>query len=355
MSFLNLIIKMKEIYKALTLIALVAALAACKKGENQGRNTIGVFSGVSTRADANVDASLQPLFVFFTSGNFNNSSVSAPEFFVCTPDGEIDDYKTTAYNTQVRYPLYDRVVYSAGLAPVPGTGSRLAFVTAGQYDKFNVVQGDGSTDDKWGTTDIMTTSIINGKDSSPMGMLYFNHALTKISFSAKLATSMSKYVKYVKVEFPGTFAAKSVEWDATSGYTVKYGATPADDFVFGNYWTTSGDDRANYTLNSQLNKTDALSMGYTLIKAPGSSMTFKVKYKVTDRIDGFDTPDYPLIDVEKEITIQFKDGSTDVSLAAGDAYSITMVIDAFDIELVGNYRPWQNGGFVGVPFHATQN
>ena len=38
-----------------------------------------------------------------------------------------------------------------------------------------------------------------------------------------------------------------------------------------------------------------------------------------------------------------------ISLGAGDAYTVRFYFDNYDIELVGQKRPWEDGGFISVP------
>ena len=72
---------MKAIIRILPIIALLVAFAACSKREIPGtcENTISLWSGedgtgaLRTRAGETPNRSLQPLFLFWTSGNFNNS------------------------------------------------------------------------------------------------------------------------------------------------------------------------------------------------------------------------------------------------------------------------------------------
>ena len=119
---------MKAIIRILPIIALLAAFTACNKGEipGTGENTISLWAGedgtgvLRTRAGETPNRSLQPLFLFWTSGNFNNTSASAPNFFVRVPDGEINDFSVTQFNTYEYYPLNNKTVYACGIAPAPG-------------------------------------------------------------------------------------------------------------------------------------------------------------------------------------------------------------------------------------------
>ena len=54
--------------------------------------------------------------------------------------------------------------------------------------------------------------------------------------------------------------------------------------------------------------------------------------------------------VIKGVVINFKDASNNaISLGAGDAYTVRFYFDNYDIELVGQKRPWEDGGFISVP------
>lgn len=368
---------MKTIYRILTITAAAVAFAACNKAvDNTRSHEIGLYAGVmDTRAanpaDLVTGRDQTPLFLFWTAGNFDDATKSAPDFFVRTPSGVITDYESSKYNTGVYYPLYDQVVYSAGIAPAPGSGY-VECATAGSYDEFVitapnvpiVLNPDGVPygDDKLGVADVLVTNTISGKDSAPLGMLTFTHALTKIGFRATLAPTMAKYVKYVTVKFPGSLAPVSATWNATAGtYVIGAGEDGTDDYVFGNYWTDNGTSlaenrRANVTYFYQVSKDDDERMGYTHIVPPGSSMAVTVQFKVADRAGDFDTTDFEdLRTVEIPVTINFLDASNQaLELKAGDFYDITLRLDLHDIEIIGRLRPWENGGYVSIPYQPTR-
>ena len=73
-------------------------------------------------------------------------------------------------------------------------------------------------------------------------------------------------------------------------------------------------------------------------------------------MDDFDTrPLEEIRLVELPVRINFTDDSDNrITLGAGDAYEITMRLDLHDIELIGQLRPWEDGGFVPVPIHPTR-
>lgn len=363
---------MKPIPKILTLFTLCAAFAACEKSSfvsgGSGRIirlwTDEAEESTSTRAgEPAFDRNLQPLFVFWTYGNFDNGSVGAPHFFTRIPEGVINDYQSIPYNTQVYYPNNDALVSVVGLAPAPGEGW-LTPVTEGSIAAFNVVPGDGTTDDTYGVKDILVAGKQVGSSSAPLASrlenrLVFRHALTKISFKATLAETMAKYVKFVNVRFPAELTPAKVEWDeAQETYVPTAGDEP---FVFGHYWTDDGttlspSDRRNETYFYQLSKSETESMGYTLILPPGDHMDVIVQYRVADNMDDFDTrPLEEIRLVELPVRIIFTDDSDNhITLGAGDAYEITMRLDLHDIELIGQLRPWEDGGFVPVPIHPTR-
>ena len=347
---------MKLIIKILPLIALLGAFMACSKGEHPGSgNTIGLWSGESgsgvpaTRADDDtVDPRLQPLFLFWTDGNFNDATAIAPDFFVRIPDGEINDFTVTKFNTNEYYPLNNRTVYATGIAPAPGAGY-LEPATAGDYSKFDILVPDtGVDDDAYGVTDVMASQTLSATDAAPFQQtapLRFNHLLTKLTFRARLADDMTKFVKYVKVRFPGGLAPATLEWNATTqAYEVK-GITGTDPgFLFGNYFTTdaAGMARNNNTLFYQLSSDRAQNMGFTHILPPGDAVTVHIEYKMGDYMDAFDlkermdagetlTPDQQkrantVVDMDVEVTIPFveSDGTTPVTLKAVYAYTVTL-------------------------------
>ena len=363
---------MKAFIKIFTLFSLSAAFTACNKNaaeSGEPGRTIRLWAGEAqdspkTRAEeTGFDRSLQPLFVFWTSGNFDNGAAGAPHFFTRIPEGVINDYQATPYNTQVYYPNNDVLVSVIGLAPAPGEGWLIP-ATEGSLAAFNVVPGDGTTDDTYGVRDILVAGKQVGSSSAPLvssfeNRLVFQHALTKLSFKATLAETMTKYVKFVNIQFPSELTPAKVEWDA---FRETYVPTAGDEpFVFGHYWTDDGttlspSDRRNETFFYQLSKTETESLGYTLILPPGDHMDIIVQYRVADNMDDFDTrPLEEIRLVELPVRISFKDSwNNPLSLGAGDAYEITMRLDLHDIELIGQSRPWEDGGFVPVPIYPTR-
>ena len=62
-----------------------------------------------------------------------------------------------------------------------------------------------------------------------------------------------------------------------------------------------------------------------------------------------------VVDVDREITIPFyeSDGSTALELKAGDAYTINLVFNVYTIEMVGQKRDWEDGGYFYIPIQPT--
>lgn len=342
------------------LVALAAAFTACKKGMVSSE-TISVSTDlISTRADGDVDVTLQPLFLFWTGTNFNSTTATAPDFFVRTADGVIDDYKTTKYNTKVYYPLYDEVVYANGVAPAPGT-DYISFAPnqTGDYSKFVINETQNPStygDDVRGVTDpLVGSATINGKDSAPLGKLLFKHATTQLFFRAQLAPTMTKFIDHVQVYIPGTSAAMTIEWNATDKiYEVK-GGTTTDGYWSGNYWTKNGVNvdndsyRRNQTMAFQLSRESDLRAGATLIAPPGNSIKVNIKYRQADKSTDFSAGNFHEVTVN-DFLIEFKDASDNaVTLGAGDSYQITLFFDNYDIELVGKKVAWEDGGFISIP------
>ena len=351
---------MKAIYKVAALVALLAAFSSCNKNEGPASGkSISLWSveetpNAVTRANE-VNRNLQPLFLFWTEGNFNDATKSAPDFFVRTPEGEISTYTTETYKTGVYYPLYNKEVYATGIAPAPGEGY-LEFATANDYSKFNIARPASQyPDDDYGVTDVLGATKITGTDATPFvpsSPLIFKHLTTKISFRAKLDQTMTKFVKFVTVKFPGSLTPVTLEWNSTSeAYEVK-SSSSVSGFVFGNFWTEDGqfvsrNPRANWTQFYQLTF-DYQNMGYTHIMPPGSSMEVTVQFKMANHMSDFDTQT-GISNIEVPVTIDFVDGDTPVELKAGDAYLVSMIINVFDIELIGRKVAWEDGGYVSIP------
>ena len=199
--------------------------------------------------------------------------------------------------------------------------------------------------------DPLAAATISGKDSDELGRLLFKHATTKIAFEAMLTPTMTKAVTNVRVAIPGSLNATTLTWDATDGiYKVAGGTDDTDDYWMGNFWSTDGtyladDRRANETRVRLVSPIARERVGYTLIAPPGNSMTVTVKYMQADNADAAFSER-----VIEGVVINFKDASNNaISLGAGDAYTVRFYFDNYDIELVGQKRPWEDGGFISVP------
>jgi hypothetical protein len=348
--------------------AALAAMAGCGKGVQPSEDIpdgIGVRSCLLTRADGDEPAGRdqQPVFLFWTEGNFNNPSAGEPDFFACTPDDGVDAYSEISYNTKVPYPSGNAAVKATGFAPAPGDGY-LAFVTEGDYSQFTIPSPDVPyPDDTHGVMDVLASrSSVSGSNSSHISEpLEFIHAQTRLSFQATLSGTMSKFVKFVRVQFPGSLAPMSLEFNETKGiYEVKGGTDGIDDFVFGNFWTTNGtsqssDPRANFTMSFQLGSDRKQNMGYTHLALPEdcTGIDVHVLYELANGMNDFGPTIGTGTDVSEmdvPVHIDFVDADKDpVALSAGDAYNIVLVFDTYNIEIIGQPARWQDGGYVSIP------
>lgn len=357
---------MKDMHRILIIAAVACLAVACGKTDTpeEALPYIQLRSFTGTRADddVTVDRNLQPLFLFWTADNFNNASVEEPDFFVCAPDNVIDAYAENSYNTRIPYPTGNRAVSATGFAPAPGDGY-LQFATAGDYSTFTIPENTSGTttcpDDKYGVMDVLVAKeSVSGSNSAHIAdPLEFIHAQTKLIFRATAAPTMTKFVKFIQVQFPGSLTPVSLEWNETDEvYEVKgQTASDAEGFVFGSFWTTDGtlpssDARANWTMAAQISSDRKQNMGYTYIVPPcATSIDVHILYKMSDFQDGFDTDRY--LDMDVPVTIEFVDDHGDlVELGAGDAYLVTLVFDTYNIELVGKLRDWRDGGYVSLPY-----
>ena len=355
---------MKRVYILAALTATLAALVACdRSGKDVSQNMIRFQTMEDSPSDAatragDTNRALQPMFLFWTNGHFNDASadgsVDSPDFFVQTSDYEIDHWNSTLYNTQKYYPIQDKEIYAAGFAPAPGDGY-LSFATEGDYSKFVIPANTSGTttcpDDPYGVMDILSAPRMTGKDSSPLtaaGPMKFYHAQTKLFFDAKLATTMRKYVKQVKIQLPDALVPRTLEWSETEARYVVKGVEGDEYITLFNYWTDDGttvadNKRANETMFFGVSSANFEHLGYTYTVPPGSTLSFIVSFKLSD------TDVNP---VWKDVTIPI-DVDFSTPLKAGDAYRIKLVIDVLDIELSATKVDWVDGGYVSINVPIT--
>lgn len=349
----------------LVLLLTAALTAACGKApvpaDEPGSVRLRSFLGTRAGDPAEEDSrSEHPLFLFWTENNFNNASAAAEDFFVRDPEEAVNAFSETPYNTMVPYPSGNRMVYATGFAPSPGQGG-LSFVTANDYSLFNIPASPlaGTSGSEYGAVDVLAArEPVFGNQMGPISApLMFEHAQVKLTFDAKLAPTMTKFVKFIRIEFPGDLTPVTLAWNATSQKYEVRGRAAAQKSVFGLFWTEDGtylssSPRANNTMSFQLSSSKTQSVGYTHIVPPAAaSIPVTVHYEMADRVGDFgttleETAALPYVHHEAvDLTLTFP-----TRPVAGDAYQFTLVFDSLVIDVSGSPVPWEEGVYVPLPY-----
>jgi len=330
------------------LIFLLLFCACSKHSASDGSSSEIRLNSVLTRATAettsSVDDLTEPLFVFWKASDFeaNPQTLTTP-FIAQTPSGTIDDYASTRYNTFVKYPDDNELVYASGFWPAPVTsGTGLSFTNADDYTSFDIPEA-------WvGKKDILIAKpYITGSEGYPFSTpLEFIHAHAQLTIKAKLADDMSKFVKYVSVEFINDSRPERLAWSKADGSYMVTGGRTTSRLV-----TDYGQTSSNQLSKDRTQTVDNIF----IVPTSGSHVTANIKFQMADESTGFDNNAY----AEKEsgdIDIYFLDSSSNyIDLAAGDSYTLTLEFGVKYINLYGRLKSWEDGGYVTVPIKISTN
>lgn len=305
---------------------------------------------ISVKADAP-----EPKFTFlfwhkedFDRGLLNANQGVAQPYHVSEPTGDIGDYieqeattnesseKKNDYNTGRVYPDSYGIAVCTGYGPydgvTPATRTDMPVETP-DYSVLNVTEP--------GVTDVVVSqNYLEGSSIYPFyGNLEFFHPQIQLTVYAKLASTMTKYIKDVSFSVGKDNLLSSLAWnDDVKGYRPSE-ERPAKG------WTS-------WTLTDHINSSDNKKIGTVYVVPTPSeglnmnSMQLVVSGKIGNALDGTFSP------FTMTVPAAFKDDAdNDVTLELNDSYEIHLLFDEDQIEITAVRVPWEEGGNVLVPIH----
>ena len=327
---------MKNITIILSLLALAASCTRHEPVSKPGQEgePRSIMLKAMTKAGGSVsDAEQTPVFLFwFEDGKNNFGTTVAEPYFMSLPKGQIDDYKTTPYNTGYPYPG-SLPLYANGYSP------SLLEVSDGDFTSLSIPE------DLLGRLDVTATEgFVEGSitDQFDDKSLIFNHLQSRVNFYARLGEiPAERYFRAVKVTVNGNGRlTENIKWNnATRAWQA--GETISDNIL----WTGS-DENVN---QMDPNEIDPRTIGSVYIHPGQASITFDIELEMSETVtfDSYET-------IRSTATVNFENPSgTAITLDAGEEYdiNITILYDSFVIK--GNKALWQDGGKIPLPFYPN--
>lgn len=325
------------------ILSALVLFAACSRMDKENDPVHGGEAGrimlrAMTKADDVMNAvDDKPVFIFWLEGD--QSKIGTEEvlpYFVSYPQGVVDDYKSTPYNTGYPYPG-SMTVYACGYNP-----SYLEMEMGdGIYSWTSLIVPEGMH----GYVDITgTQTFVQGSKDSPFEAddaqtMKFHHLQSKVNFTARLGDiPAERYFRAVKITVNGNgvFTDK-ISWSDT-GY---YASTSADEDVL---WSATDEN----TNQMDPNEVDPRSIGSVYIHPGQTKIAFDVEVEMSETVT-FDSSEI----IKATANVEFKENGTGIALNAGDEYdiNITILYDSFVIK--GNKAKWQDGGKIPLPFYPN--
>lgn len=329
--------------KRIIFISLLFIALACSKEAKVVDDTPMMMNAV-TKSPTDFGADT-PVFLFWLDSDFNNiaEGTYTQPYLTAWPYLGIDSYKPSiqTYNTGKKYPDNDQEVYCTGFFPA------------------TLIIDDGAEQRSWTKLSIPTEDIgildvmvapehITGKASyhfdtkNPEEPLVFIHALSKVSFKAKMGTNMAqnRYLRNIQVTVPAYEQfTTSLKWEK-GRYIADAISQDADAKVILR-------DPNAAQIDPNQGKRD---IGDVYLHPGKSSIKIKVEVEMDD------SPLFPnpeIISIETDIPFTFTDGISQV-LRENDAYEIILTINYDSITLVGRKAEWEDGGGLVIPIYPNK-
>lgn len=304
-----------------------------------------LYSMTSMAQSGGATADHKAVLLFWELDHYLDDKPDLP-FLVAKPEGEINAYKDSPFNTHKFYPPKDNIVVAIGYSPQDLVSSKMK----GKEDFLVLSLPAGK---KGANTDLLSTAApMYGSASNPFDKperketLKFMHAQSKVSFKAKLAAGMDLDIRNVRIELDPSVVTGSLVWDKASDRFVTRAGTSA--FTFGMTNTTT-----------PLNETTAAVVGTVYVVA--ELMEIPVKITVDKSDDGFKSN---IQETTFSATLKYtvaRDASKpeDVgkkpdTLYAGEAYTFTLLFDKTMLQLIGKKEPWEEGGKISIPIFPVK-
>lgn len=300
-----------------------------------------------------------PAFVFWLGNEYGASmgattAVSTLPYFVSYPDGEIDDYSVTPYNTGRLY-MGSRWIYANGFAPAcltPDTSSgeqdwTILNVPVKERGYHNIMTAQGS---------------LSGNESNKLHesnkILRFKPVQCRVNFYARLGTiGNGQYFRGVTITMDGTGKfTKSLKWNnqGTVGVITDDRYEAFEVSTESSVWICK-DPNTNQMDPDETG--DANHPGYrkigTVYMHPGiGDIMFDVDVTTSS------TPVFTTTGIlsQPDNCVQFRDNGTNEPITLGneEEYDILITINYDSIDLVGKKAEWEDGGGLVIPIYPNK-
>ena len=293
----------------------------------------------------------KPCFIFWKQTDYlapGFATTPTTPYIWCWPGGEIDNYKTTKYNTGEVYPPNSESVYAVGVSP----GS---IVPSGNTNWYKL----GILKTLAGITDIQCAPVIIGNEQNHFSdPLVFEHQLTRLEVSGYCGSSMkiveadgtTRTIKVtdIKVTLKGNtddqwkWFPESLEWKHPNNqYEVEAYTTKPSPEISATVFTPETLTPDNTT------ETDPEPIGNFYLVPGFNSVTIEIEAKYIDSTTDETSPSgngqvitrmWSKVEI-KEIYPNGAIAPDDVT-AAGESYKIKLVFDRSKIELGVTLEGW---------------
>lgn len=320
------------------------------EGYPPANQAMRLYSEVTTTDEEDGTEGDNPVFLFWNYGDWLGQATNPVPLYVKEPALDINTYNrpNAPYDTGELYPDGNRRVVATGYAPATLDPARNDDTP--DYEHLTIPK------DGYCTTDVLTsiTPLVASAalpfDRTDGEPLRFMHALSKVTFKAKLAEDMGKFLKNVRIKLDPTLVPVAVQWDRIN-YTYK----PEPGTVESYSINQPKDANSDYY---QLTSENPLTIGTAYI------VTEKTELSVTitvARAESSNATDWEDVTYKTELPFTIARNETDEwdqdkkknTLYANEAYTFTLVFGEKGIELVGNRCPWENGGYLIVPIYPV--
>ena len=191
------------------------------EGYPSANQAMRLYSEVTTADEEDGTEGNNPVFLFWNYGDWLGQAANPVPLYVKKPAQDINTYNrpNAPYNTGELYPDGNRRVVATGYAPATLEPATRDDGTQ-DYEHLTIPK------DGYCTTDVLTsiTPLVASAalpfDRADGEPLRFMHALSKVTFSAKLAEDMGKFLKNVRIKLDPTLVPVAVQWDRKN-YTYK--------------------------------------------------------------------------------------------------------------------------------------
>ena len=345
-----------DAFKISALAAGLLLLPACSTTEDvpdmsSSEEEMRLYSSTNTQTEEDNDetttTSNQPVFLFWDFGDWlGQTPAPVTPYHVSKPDQSIDTYKrpNEPYNTGKLYPDGNRRVVATGYAP-----SSLTPDSNKGYELLSIpTSGIGTTDILTSITPIVASATLPF-DRADGETLEFMHAQSKVTFYAKLAENMGKFIKDVRISLDPSLIATQVEWSR-------------EDFLY----KPKSNNSHGYTViqqgdgDYQITKENPLEIGWAYIVPEQTTLPVTIKVSRSEDVEFTNPKEIKFsatlpFTIERDENDSWDKGKEKNILYANEAYTFTIVFGEEGIELVGNKCPWENGGYIYVPIYPFGN